>query len=79
MIIIAMLDRKSGFDSLGTVINEEIAKRSFGYAINNEGIPSYAPADFELYKLGEFEPKNGKITVLEVPELLATGQEMIGK
>lgn len=79
MIIVSMLDRKVGFGSVGTCANEQIAKRDFGYAINNGGIPSYAPADFELYKLGEFDDKSGKISTLEVPELIATGQEMIGK
>lgn len=79
MIVVSMLDRKVGFGSVGTCANEAIAKRDFGYAINNGGIPSYAPADFELYKLGDFDEKSGLITTLQIPELLATGQEMIGK
>lgn len=78
-IIVSMLDRKSDFGECGCVDNEELAKRQFGYALSQNGIPNYAPADFELYKIGEFDTKNGQITSLDKPELLCTGLDMIGR
>ena len=77
--VVAMLDRKAGFSAVNLVDNVEIAKRDFGYAINNQGIPAYAPADFELYKIGEFDPKTGKLTATEPIEMICSGMELISR
>lgn len=76
--ICSMLDRKSGFDAVQIVDNVELAKRAFGYAVNNDGIPSYAPADFELYKVGEFDTKTGELMPIQPIELICTGLEVFG-
>ena len=77
MIVTAILDRKAGFDGVQIFANEDIAKRNFRYAINQAGIPNYAPADFEFYKIGEFDPKTGRISPLDVNELLLSGLDCI--
>lgn len=79
MIVVSMLDRKAGFDTIQLAINEGTASRAFAYAINNGGLPEYAPADFELYKIGEFDQKTGKLTAIFPPELICNGQDVIGK
>ena len=78
MIVCCVLDRKAGFDGLQVFTNEDIAKRNFAYAINQAGIPNYAPSDFEFYKIGEFDPKTGTIKGLQVPELLMNGLDCVG-
>lgn len=77
MIITCILDRKAGFDGVQVFTNEDIAKRNFRYAINQSGIPNYAPSDFEFYKIGEWDPKTGVITPLQVPELLLSGLDCV--
>lgn len=78
-VIVAMLDRKVGFGAVNVVQNTEIAKRQFGFAINDSGIPGYAPADFELYKVGFFDDKTGVVEPVTPIELICTGLEMISK
>lgn len=78
MIITCVLDRKAGFDGVGVAVNEEIAKRNFKYAINNNGVTAFSPADFELYKIGDWSEKTGVITALQVPEMLLSGLDCIG-
>lgn len=78
-ILIAMLDRKTQFCDLQAVDFEEAAKRSFAYAVNQDGIPNFAPADFELYKVGEFDTSNGRINPLDKIELIATGLDVFGR
>ena len=42
--------------------NDATAVRGFSFAVNNpEGLMNYSPADFELFKIGEFEVETGKI------------------
>lgn len=79
VILTAMFDRKSGYTAIQPYENEAIAKRAFGYAINDAGIPNYAPADFELYKVGEFDTKTGVIIPAAMPELLMSGLDCIGR
>lgn len=79
VVLTAMFDRKAGYTAIQAYANEAIAKRAFGYAINDAGIPNYAPADFELYKIGEFDDKTGLIVPCSMPELLMSGLDCIGR
>lgn len=78
MIVCAVLDRKAGFDGVQVFTNEDVAKRNFRYAINQSGIPNYAPSDFEFYKIGEFDPKTGQIEAC-LPQILMTGLDCVGE
>lgn len=78
-VLVVMLDRKAGFGDPSAQINDEIAIRQFGYAVNNSQIPNYAPADFELYKIGEYDDANASIEMFDKPIMIASGLEMIGK
>lgn len=75
-VVVSMLDRKVGFGAVNVVINDEVAKRQFGFALNQSGIPNYAPADFELYKIGYFDDKTGLIEPCNPIELICTGMEV---
>lgn len=78
-VLVCMLDRKVGFGDPSAQINEEVAIRQFGFAVNNSQMPSYAPADFELYKIGTYDDANGSIETFEKPIMIASGLELIGK
>lgn len=59
--------------------NDESAKRGFGFAINNNQEFSYSPADFDLYKVGEFDTVSGQI-VAEVPiKFISNGMEVFNE
>ena len=54
------------------------AHRSFGDAIKDEKTSLAAhPADYELYALGTFNPRDGRIECLKTPELVARGSDFI--
>lgn len=79
MIVTCVLDRKAGFDGLSIAVNEAVAIRNFKYAICQNGVPNFAPADFELYKIGEWNQKTGVISAIQVPELLINGLDCLGE
>ena len=51
--------------------NENVALRNFSEIINGQSLFKNNPADFELWKLGEFDDQEGFIT--SAPEKMATG------
>lgn len=61
--VYAIRDEKVGFDTqLILQANESAAVRGFSYMVNNaQSITGFAPADFSLYQIGEFESDNGII------------------
>lgn len=57
--------------------NENVALRNFTEIINGTGIFKNNPADFELWKIGEFEDRDG--IIIPEPEKIATGLSVVKK
>lgn len=58
--------------------SDQSAIRNFSYAINgNEGIMNYSPADFDLFKIGEFNTETGELKVI-MPENICSGISVFG-
>ena len=56
--------------------NEETAKRDFAMMVRSSDLRSqvgFAPEDFDLYLLGEFDTVSGEIVSLKVPEFICNG------
>lgn len=51
--------------------NENVALRNFSMIINETPVFKENPADFELWKVGEFDDQEG--TIIPAPEKIATG------
>lgn len=78
--IYAVRDIHVGFNAPMTDINDQVAIRNFTYAINNPGneVMNFAPKDYDLYRLGEFDTESGHIVVENVPVLIVTGSSVFG-
>lgn len=71
-------DNKVGFMAPFIDQNEDAAIRGFSYAINShEGVMSFAPADYDLYKVGEFDSEKGTIESM-LPQLVVSGSSVAG-
>ena len=68
-----------GFGEPKLYLNEEMAKRDFGYRLNQEGSPmQYKPSDYELYSLGQYDTANGSFDLLPVPVYILNGNDVYG-
>ncbi len=77
--VYAWKDVKIGFGAPKLALNDEVAKREFGYELNREGsIMQYSPADYELYKIGEYNTDNGHFDSLTLAEYLVNGRDVYG-
>lgn len=77
--VYAIKDLKADFLSPMIDVNDDTAKRNFAQTVNsNTGIIGFAPADFALYRLGEFDSRLGKIVPLEVIDLVCFGSDLVG-
>lgn len=70
----AIRDLKSDFAPPTAISNRDIAKRWFGRLIKNDVTMSYAPEDFDLYYIGDYNPRTGEVFVNK-PELVCNGKE----
>lgn len=53
--------------------SDQSAVRNFSYSINgNDGVMNYSPADFDLFKIGEFDTEKGEIIPC-MPENICSG------
>lgn len=60
--------------------NDETAKRGFAMMINSSearSITGFAPGDFDLYRIGEFDSETGEIINLKANEFLCNGRAML--
>ena len=72
-------DTKTGFTPPTCDQSEQSAIRGFGFAVNNrEGVMNYAPKDFDLFKVGEFDSDTGEI-VSCMPEFIVNATSLIGE
>lgn len=73
-------DKLNNFGAPIVESNELTAMRGFKMQMNNpEGMMNFSPTDFDLYRIGEFDPEKGTITSEKVPVLVLTGVNAIGE
>lgn len=66
-------DAKAAFGTPFCDQSDVTAIRGFSYAINNrDGIMGFAPQDFDLYKIAEFDTDKGTMKGL-TPTLIVSG------
>lgn len=61
--VYAYRDNKTFFGQIWNDYNDESAKRGFSVMMsNNDNIMGFSPADFDLFKIAEYDSENGQIT-----------------
>lgn len=77
--VYAIRDQKSGrFMQPMNDLNDQTAKRGFSQAVNNpNGIIGFAPKDFDLYRIAEFNDEVGQFIPMEVIELICNGAQLV--
>lgn len=59
-------------------MNDQTAMRGFSMAVNQpSGVIGFAPKDFDLYKIGEYDDQTGRMEPLEVVELVVNGSALL--
>lgn len=77
--VYSLRDLKGEFNGPRIALNEACCKRDFAMLVNSgDGPYHFAPDDFELYYLGEFDAKTGQWKPLKVPEFVVRGSELVG-
>ena len=62
MILYAIKDVKAGYQSPQEFVNDEVAIRAFKMATSDpRTMLGQVPADFELWKIGEFDLQTGEL------------------
>lgn len=76
--IYSFRDNKTQFGQIWCDSSDEAAKRGFAMMINNgDGIMGFAPSDFDLFKIGEFDSEDGQITSVWPIEFMMNGNAAI--
>ena len=74
--VYALYDRaRNAFGSINVDSSDEVAKRSFLFAVSQDVQLQYISKDLELYKIGEMPQDTGIITPLVVHKLICRGDE----
>lgn len=72
-------DSKVGFMPPQCDQSDAAAIRGFSYAVNgNNGMMGFAPQDFDLYKVGEFDTDKGTIKIM-TPVLVVSGMSVFNE
>lgn len=79
--IYSIKDEKVGkFGSFFADQSDVSAQRGFAMAVNSgDGVMNYAPADFTLFIIGEFDNEKGVIVPEPFPRMLVSGSDVFGK
>lgn len=78
-------DHLSGFQTPVLEQNDAVALRNFAQAVadfsRNPGrsVMQFRPADFDFFKLAEFDSETGKFILPDVPVLIASGLSVAKK
>lgn len=60
--------------------NHEVARREFViFLTDKDTVASKNPSHFRMWYVGDFDPDDGQIDVLDKPELVVDGSEVIGQ
>lgn len=71
-------DALVGFGPIMVESNERTAIRGFSYAINNAtGTMNFAPKDYDLFYIGEFDTDTGAIAAAPVASLVVNGSSVL--
>lgn len=77
--VYSVQDVKTTFFSPTLDLNDEAAKRNFELMlVDAKGVMKLNPADFRLYRVGEFNVSTGELSRSIVPEFIAGGEEFVG-
>lgn len=75
--IYTIKDDKVGFQIPVFDMSDQAAIRNFGFGINNsDSVMGFAPADYSLYKIGEFDTEKGTIDPIIIPEFIVSGSSL---
>ena len=67
----SVADAKTSFGAPFMDVNDDSAARGFAFAFNNNtNIMVYSPADFRLYRVGQFDSATGSVIPEPVPVLV---------
>lgn len=73
-------DNKFAFGPIWMDQNDEVAQRGFAFMINNrEGIFNFAPADFDLFKIGTFDSETGQIESVWPIQFICNGLNVVDR
>lgn len=78
--VYSMRDKHVGFTEPRLFMNDKVAVRNFAAAVNNSPAGSdlgFAPGDFDLYKIGDFESDSGAFNT-GIPEFIISGSSVFG-
>lgn len=77
--IYSMRDLKGSFIAPHVDMNDQMAIRNFSFAVNNNhDIMGFAPQDFQLYRVGQFDSITGEIHPVIPVELVTDGAQVFG-
>lgn len=63
MFLYSVFDKKAiSFGPLFTAENDDVAKRSVAGSIGSDTLLAFAPGDFSLYCLGEYDTDTGSVS-----------------
>ena len=71
-------DNKVGFGQIWYDANDEVAKRGFAMMMtNSDGIMGFAPGDFDLFKIGEFDSETGQLDSVWPIQFIVSGRAVV--
>lgn len=79
--VFCIRDRKGSWWQPRVEQNEGSARRWFAMLVNNVdpmNPVSFAPHDFELYRIGDFDSETGLFVTVEKKEFVCSGEELVG-
>ena len=74
--VYAIYDAKSTFLDPVVDSGDASARRAFAFAINNGGLMGFAPGDFQLYHIADYDTVTGLLTALSPYDLVSHGLEV---
>lgn len=77
--VYAMRDRLTGFLTPSFESSDQVAIRSFSFAVRQTTYLNFNPSDYDFYKIGMFHPVSGQIDPIIPPEFLAHATDFVHK
>lgn len=77
--VYAIYDAKSFFLDPVVDSGDASARRAFGFAINNGGLMGFAPGDFQLYHIADYDTSTGLLTSVSPLEFICSGVEVVNE
>lgn len=73
-------DNKSSFGQIWYDRSVDAAKRGFAMMVNQpDGIMGFAPSDFDLFKVAEFDSETGQLDPIWPIEFIVNGRDLVGE